>query len=314
VTRFTDLVGCRLPLQIAGMGWIAGPDLCCAVTDAGGLGMTALPQLPVPALEQVLSTIATRCDGPFGINFLVPFLHAASVEAASALAPVIEFFYGQPDRALIARARPAVVLWQVGSVEEARAAVDAGVDAVIAQGTEAGGHVRGHLSLLPLLDEILDAVSVPVVAAGGIATARAVAAVLAAGADAVRVGTAFLAAEEADIHHDYQAAVLGAGGADTVLTTAFATGWPDAPHRVLRSALDRATSLDNDSVGTIDLGGNRFPVPRLGVHAATRSFDGDTAATALYAGEGVGAVHHVRPAADIVAELMAGAALAPHAI
>lgn len=306
MTRFTELVGCRLPIQLAGMGWVAGPELCAAVTNAGGLGMTALPLLPASGLEQVLGELGAACDGPFGVNFLMPFLHADTVDVASELAPVVEFFYDDPDPALVERARPAAVLWQVGSAEEARAAVGAGVDAVIAQGTEAGGHVRGDLSLLPLLDEVLDAVDVPVIAAGGLSTARAVAAAMAAGADAVRVGTAFLAAEEADVHPDYVAAVLRARGEDTVLTTGFHLMWPDAPHRVLRSSLERAQSLDTDTIGTIDMGGARVPVRRLGPLPATRSFDGDVGAAALYAGQGVGAVRRVRPAGEIVADLLSG--------
>jgi nitronate monooxygenase len=306
MTRFTDLVGCRLPVQQAGMGWVAGPELCAAVTNAGGLGMIALHGLPVPALETVLGKLARACHGPFGVNFLVPFLDDEALEVAAERGPVVEFFYGDPDPVLVGRARPATVLWQVGSAEEARAAVDAGASAVIAQGTEAGGHVRGNLSLLPLLDQVLDVVDVPVVAAGGLSTARAVSAAIAAGASAVRIGTAFLAAQEADVHPDYVAALLSASGEDTVVTTGFHVRWPDAPHRVLRSSLHRAQSLNRESVGTIDMGGQRVPVPRLSPVAATRSFDGDVSATALYAGEGVGAVRRVRPAAEILAELVSG--------
>src|SRR5204863_9454556 len=124
--------------------------------------------------------------------------------------------------------------WQVGSVDEARAAVDAGCDFIVAQGVEAGGHVRGQIGLLPLLDRVLDVVGVPVVAAGGIGTARAMAAALAAGASAVRVGTRFVASQEADTHPDYAQALIDAGPGDTVLTTTVAVMCPGAPHRVLR--------------------------------------------------------------------------------
>jgi nitronate monooxygenase len=304
MNRFTELVGCRRPLQLAGMGWVAGPELCAAVSRAGGLGMTALPMLPAADLEVALGKLAPACDAPFGLNILVPFLDPAALEVAARRSPVVEFFYGDPDADLVARARPATVLWQIGSVDEARAAVDAGADAVIAQGTEAGGHVRGTVSLLPLLDGVLAAVDVPVIAAGGLSSPRAVAAARAAGADAVRIGTAFLAAAEADIHPDYVAAVLAATGRDTVLTTAFGVMWPDAPHRVLRSSVERATALDRDTVGTVSLGGHPFPVPRLGPQAATRTFVGDVAATPLYAGEGVGAVRRVRPAAENMDDLL----------
>lgn len=306
MNRFTHLVGCRLPVQLAGMAGPAGPELCAAVTDAGGLGMVGLADLPADQVGAVVGQLAERCAGPFGVNFLVPFVDPAAVAAAAgAHVPVVEFFYGDPDADLVARARPSLVLWQVGSADEARAAVDAGVDAVIAQGVEAGGHVRGTTPLLDLVGEVRRAVDVPVAAAGGIATADAVAAAVSAGADAVRVGTAFLAAAEADVHPAYLEAVFAAAsGDDTVLTTAFDAEWPDAPHRVLRSALDRALALDVDTIGTLDVGGQRIPVPRMSAMVPTTGFEGDVAAAALYAGTGVGAVRRRRPAAEILAELV----------
>lgn len=306
MTRFTELVGTDLPLQLAGMGAVAGPELCAAVSAAGGLGMVALPTVPAPVLEEILSGLRGSCEGPFGVNFLMPFLDLAAVDVAAGLAPLVEFFYGDPDPTLVGRARPALVAWQVGSVDEARAAAGAGADLVVAQGTEAGGHVRGSSPLRPLLDEVLGAVDVPVVAAGGLSTPAAVAAAMAAGAHGVRVGTPFLAAVEADVHPAYAAAVLAATGGDTVLTTEFDVRWPDAPHRVLRSAVERADAVTEEVIGSVEVAGQRFPVPRHSPMTATRSFEGDVAAAALYAGEGVGDVHRIRPAAEIVAELAAG--------
>ena len=120
----------------------------------------------------------------------------------------------------------------------------------IAQGIEAGGHVRGTFGLLALLEQVLGAVDVPVVAAGGIGSGRAMAAVMAAGADGVRVGTRFLAVEEAEAHPDYVKALIDAEAQDTVYTEAFSVGWPDAPHRVLRSSLDAAQSFKGEIVGS----------------------------------------------------------------
>src|SRR4051794_40704707 len=153
MTPFTALVGCRRPVQGAGMGWIAGEDLCLAVSAVGGLGMLAMPVSPGAALVAALEHVRAECAGPFGVNFLVPFLHEGAIEAAGAHAPVVELFYGWPEPAIVQRAAPAIVLWQVGSAEEARAAVGAGVRGVIAQGTEAGGHVRGEQPLMAVLDE-----------------------------------------------------------------------------------------------------------------------------------------------------------------
>jgi nitronate monooxygenase len=254
------------------MGGVSTPALARAVADAGGLGMLS-GVLPVEPM-----------DGAVGVNFLMPFVDAGLVEAAASWARVVEFFYGWPDAALVRRAG-SLVAWQAGSADEARAAVDAGCHLVVAQGVEAGGHVRGTVGLLPLLDDVLGAVGadVPVVAAGGIGTARAVRAALAAGADAVRVGTRFVAAAEANTHPDYLAALAAASSADTVLTTAFSAGWPDAPHRVLASCVQ---------------GEGGFVMP------PTRDAPGDVSAMAMYAGQSVGAVRGEQPAAEIVADLM----------
>jgi nitronate monooxygenase len=194
----------------------------------------------------------------------------------------------------------------VGDAAEAIAAAEAGCDFVVAQGVEAGGHVRGGIGLLPLLSEVLDAVDVPVVAAGGIAGARSMAGALAAGADAVRVGTRFVASRESLAHERYLSALIDARADETVLTEAFSVMWPDAPHRVLRSSLEKATSLSGEQVGEIELAGERVPVPRLSVLAPTREASGTIEAMAMYAGQSVGAVRAVEPAAAIVEELAEG--------
>ncbi len=312
-TRFTELVGCRLPLQQAPMGGVAaGPSLAAAVCEAGALGMVAGVMMPASALAAVLDAVAERTAAPCGVNFLVPFVVPECVALAASRVRVVDFFYGDPDPDLVALAHAggALVEWQVGSVEEARAAAGAGCDLVVVQGVEAGGHVRGRLGLLPLLAEVLGAVRIPVVAAGGIATAAGVAAALAAGADAVRVGTRFIASDEADVHPRYLEAILAARGEDTVLTEAFSAGWPDAPHRVLGSCIAAAASLTEDVVAETVHGGHPMPVQRWAPPAPNRTTTGHVEAMALYAGQGVGAVHAVAPAAAIVAEL-AGEPRAP---
>lgn len=185
--------------------------------------------------------------------------------------------------------------------------MDAGCDFVVAQGTEAGGHVRGQLSLLALLPAVLDVIEVPVVAAGGIGTARHMAAALAAGADGVRVGTRFLAAAESGAHPEYVDALIRSQLGDTVLTTTFSQNWPDAPHRVLRSSVEAATAFDGDVVGKIPYGDETFPIPRFGTQPPTQQTTGSIAAMALYAGEAAWAVQRVEPAAEIVRDLADGA-------
>ncbi|GAC1542274.1 MAG: hypothetical protein NVS3B12_30200 [Acidimicrobiales bacterium] len=306
-TAFTELVGCRHPLQQAGMGGAATPALAQAVAGAGGLGMLAMSTASVDAVVDAVTAVCAGASGPVGINFLMPFLNRDVVSAAaSAGARLVEFFYDTPSESLVemVHAGGALAAWQVGSVTEARQAVDAGCDVVIAQGCEAGGHVRGTVGLLALLDDVLEAVPVPVVAAGGIGSGRSMAAVLAAGASAARLGTRFLAASEADVHPEYLELLIGAEADDTVLTEAFSVYWPDAPHRVLRSAVEAALAFDGDVVGETVHGGQRVPLPRLSVPGPTRATTGAIAAMALYAGQSVGAVRRSASAASIVASLV----------
>jgi len=268
--------------------------------------------LPADALAGLLDDLAGRTDGAVGVTFLLPFgVDPACVEAAAARARLVDFFYGDPDPALVARVHQggALASWQAGSAAEAAAAADAGCDLVAVQGMEGGGRIRGRIALLPLLAEVLDAVEVPVVAAGGIATARGVAACLAAGAAAVRVGTRLLATEESGAHPRYVAALLEAGAEDAVLTDAFSVMWPPGPepHRTLRSALEAAEAFSGDVVGETRMGATTLPVPRFGVPCPNRDTTGEVAAMAHYAGQGVGATHQVVPAAQVVEELISGA-------
>lgn len=309
-TRFTELIGCDVPIQQAPMGGVAtGPELAVAVSNAGGHGMVCAITLPPDALDSIVDAVSQGTDRPFGVSFLMPFLNRECVELVAGRVGYVDFFYGEPEQALVdtVHGGGALAGWQVGSADEAVAAEAAGCDVVVAQGVGAGGHVRGTTELMPLLAEVLDRVDVPVVAAGGIATAATVDRVMRAGADAVRVGTRFIASPEANAHPDYIAAIVAATGDDTVLTDAFSVLWPDAPHRVLRSCLDAANALDDEIIGEVEFGGERMPVPRLSVIGPGRVASGELGAMCLYAGTGVGDVTEVRPAAEIVSELAAGA-------
>jgi nitronate monooxygenase len=212
-----------------------------------------------------------------------------AVRAAAGRSPVVEFFYGDPRRDVVeaARGRGAVAGWQVGSVAEAVQAEECGCDYVVAQGVEAGGHVRGTEALDHLLPAALAAVRIPVVAAGGVATAERVAQLMGSGAQGVRVGTRFVASPESGAHPEYVRRLLQATGADTVLTEWFGEGWEGAPHRVLRSALDAAQ--------------------RSGWRATTppsREIDRTPEDMAMYAGMGVGDVTVSEAASSVVADLV----------
>jgi len=309
-TAFTEMIGCRVPIQLAGMGAASTPELAAAVSNAGGLGMLAAV---VDDLSADIDAVLRAAPGrPFGVNFLMPFFDRALLDAVAPRVRLIEWFWSQPDPALVSVVHEAGALaaWQVGSVDEALAAADAGCDLIIAQGIEAGGHVRGTIGLLPLLDAVLDAVDVPVIAAGGIGTARAVAAVLAAGASAARVGTRFVATLESGAHPSYQQALVVAEATDTVLTETYSVWWSDShdrAHRVLRSAVSAAEALDGEFVGDVSGAGEPLRIPRFAVRPPNRATRGHIEAMALYAGQSVGAVKAILPAADVVDELAGGA-------
>jgi nitronate monooxygenase len=288
-TRITEMFGCRHPIQQAGMGGVATPDLALAVAAAGGIGMLNA-DLPT---AQVLANLAEIPAGSvIGINFLIPFLDPTALEAAAATLPYVEQFWGDPDEVAVGVVHDggAMAGWQVGSVAEARAAAEVGCDVVVVQGIEAGGHVRGTVGLLPLLEEVRGVVDVPIIAAGGLGTGRAVAAALTAGADGVRVGTRFIAAHEFPAHPAYVDALIAARAEDTMVTTAFGDGWPDAPHRVLRSAVEAGERL-----GDAQLWSPMWP---------RRDDDGPIAPRCMYAGESVGAVRERQSASEILEELV----------
>jgi nitronate monooxygenase len=309
-TSWTRLVGVRVPIQLAALPFHSVPDLALAVADAGGLAMVGLPLHTPDAVARVVDLVKSRTSRPFGVNFLVPFLERPCLEVAATRARVVEFFYGEPDATLVdvVHAGGALASWQVGSLREALAAEDAGSDFVVAQGVEAGGHVRGRVGLLTLLGQVLEKVRCPVVAAGGIATARQLAAVLAAGAGGARMGTRFLAAAEANVHPRYLEQLLAAEPEDTVVTGVFSTMWPDAPHRVLRRSADAAAALATDVAGTLPTAAGTFPILSRGPASPTRETTGEIDAMALYAGESVAAIDRVEPASTIVRDLVEGAA------
>ena len=308
--RVLELWRCELPIQLAPMGSVsATPRLALAVSAAGAHAMYPALALPPAALAPAVEALA-EADAAFGVNFIVPMMDPESLELALERAPYVDFFLDDADPALVERVHARGRRLRLAGRDRrgGRAAEAAGCDVVVAKAWESGGRKRVEgPSLLPLLDAVLDAVALPVVAAGGIATARGVAAALAAGASGVRVGTRFIAAAESDAHPDWVAAVLDAAATDAVVSDAYNTGLvPPGPHRVLRSALAAAETLPDETVATLRLAGAEIPVPRFGPQPPTRDSTGEIAAMALYAGQSAGAVHAIAPAADIVAELARG--------
>jgi nitronate monooxygenase len=299
-----------LPVMQAPVGPAATPELAAAVSEAGGLGSLGASWTEPAVLREQIRAIRRRTDRPFVVNLVLAFDQQERLELVCEEAvPIVSFSWGvDPRLAQRAQAAGCLVMAQAGSVAEARAAVDAGADALIAQGVEAGGHVEGTTPLLDLVAGLRG--GVPVVAAGGIADADGLRQALAAGAAGVVVGTRFLATPEADIHPDYAERLIASGPDDTVLTKLFDGGWPGAAHRVLRNSTFRAWEAagsrepgERPNEGEVVAETDGLPISRYAADEPRRATTGEIEAMCMYAGRGVGAITSVEPAAEIVARI-----------
>jgi NAD(P)H-dependent flavin oxidoreductase YrpB (nitropropane dioxygenase family) len=315
-TALCTRLGIDVPIIQAPMGGAVGPALASAVSNAGGLGMLVLWRHDPEMMRQQIRETRALTSKPFGVNLNLEFPQEERLEVClHEKVPVISFFWREPGRlARRAKEAGAIVLHTVGSAAAARRAVASGVDIVIAQGWEAGGHVRGRVATLPLVPAVVDAVGpTPVVAAGGIADGRGLAAVLALGAAGAWIGTRFLASHEAAIHPHYRDRLLGASEDDTMfLEDLFDVNWPNAPHRVLRNktieaweAAGRPPSGRRPGEGEV-IARSRFvgDVVRYQSYTPGADAEGDIDALAMWAGQGVGLVSKVEPAGAIVREII----------
>jgi len=316
-TRITELFGIEFPILSAGMGGVALAELAAAVSNAGGIGTIALAGFTPEAIQNEIAAARKLTDRPLLVNLLVPFLRPGIVETVLE-EPIqgITFFWGDPAEYIpIVKKSALKVIWQCGSVKEARAAREAGADAIMVQGFEAGGHVRGTVTSLALIPSVRDAVGgeIPIIAAGGFADGRGLAAALALGADAAVFGTRFLASNEAAADPRYQQRIIAAEAEETVHTELYDIGWPNAPHRVLRTKVidewERAGRPETGkrpgegkSIGKMTRSGMDIEVPtvKYSVMAPTSSFEGDIEELALYAGMSVSLVREKLPAGEIV--------------
>jgi nitronate monooxygenase len=316
--RLSRLLGIELPIVQAPIGTASVPALAAAVSNAGGLGTLALSWCPLEDVGAVVAATQRLTRRPFGVNLVLEWEQRERLDAAlEAGARVVSVTWGEPAAYVQASHEVgAVVLATVGSAEEARRVAATGVDAVVAQGWESGGHVWGEVATMALVPAVVDAVEIPVLAAGGIADARGVAAALALGADGVWIGTRFLLAKETPIHPVYRDLLLGAEATDTVYSSVFDGGWPAAPHRTLQNstlaAWERAGSAETGSrPGEGEVVARRpdgSEVQRYASALPLVEMEGEIEALSLWAGQSVGLVRDVRPAAEIVAELAAGLA------
>ncbi|QBF33033.1 nitronate monooxygenase family protein [Thalassococcus sp. S3] len=320
-TRLTERYALPHPFTQAGMAF-AGErsDLAIAVCKAGGIGAIGVGFMPGEELRRTIGTIRGATDRPFNINFITCFGNEEQVKvAAEEKVPVVSFHWGHPPADQIKRLKDAGCdIWvQVGTVEDGERAVEYGADVIVAQGWEAGGHNYGGMGAMALIPAMVDAVGdrALVLAAGGIADGRAVAAALSLGADGVWVGTRLVASSEAHVHPEHHKRLIAASGHDTTRSGVFGPEMPDFnPMRLLKVRVteefegrleDVPTERDNEPViGQTVFLGQPHEKKRFDVILPTPDTTGDFEEMAWLAGQGVGMITDIRPAGQIVEEMM----------
>lgn len=328
-TRIVEDYGVTYPFVGAGMGFVARAELAAAVTNAGGIGVIGSATMsPQELLSQIQAT-QSLTSGLFGVDYLVatgphgPFTVDAHIDAGiEAGIELAVFFWDLPSAAWIDRlhASGAKVWMQVSSLEQALDAADLGIDAIVAQGSQSGGHCRSNTPTLDLLDDVIDALSpLPILAAGGIANAQTAANAFAHGADGVWVGTRMVASTEAYAHVNWKRRIVHTHDAnDTVRTTMFGPEWPDKPMRVLRNRVvnqwaGRENQIPNPPpppavIGQTFFAGMNYPMPKFSAALPTPDTTGDFEEMALPGGqESAPLVKDIKPAAEIITEIMTGA-------
>jgi len=310
-TPVCEMLGIEQPIVQAPMVDI--PQAAAAVSNAGALGMVTLTwSADIGAVVRETAALTAR---PFGGNFVLTSDHHHHLDQAlEAGLRVVSFFLGDPGGYVEAvHDAGGIVMHTVGSAEEARRAAASGVDVIVAQGWEAGGHVGSTVATLPLVPAVVDAVApVPVIAAGGISDARGVAAVFALGAQAAWVGTRFLLAEEMPIHEDYRRRLIAAAETDPQwYPNLYDVGWPGAPHRALRNSTAKAWEAagrppDGQRPGEGDViahFGSGEAIVRYEPAPPMTGTTGEIEALSMWAGQSVALARQPQSAADIVTEL-----------
>lgn len=319
-TPLCDLLGCDVPILLAGMGGVSRWELAATVANSGGYGILGMVREDPSLIAAEVSAMQAATDRSFAVNLIPAATEPGLLDAQIACClemgvSAFSFFWDvMPD--VVARVKQAgcLVLHQVGTLEAARMAEAAGADVIIAQGIEAGGHVHGRSPTFGLATQILAKTDLPVIVSGGITTGKGFADALAIGASGVQCGTAFLATDEAFAHPYHKSRIVEARGEDTVLTDVFVLNWPKgAAVRVIANSV-------TDRLNGVYLGHDPNTLPReviahdgdqarlrFSTDSPLRTTTGDLEAMALYAGCGAGTIHNIPPAATRLAELVAQA-------
>jgi enoyl-[acyl-carrier protein] reductase II len=298
-TRITELLGIEHPIIQGGMAWTATWELVAAVSAAGGLGVIGAGHMPTDNLREQIRRAKAATDRPFGVNLmlLTPHIDDLVQMVLDEGVHAVTTGAGNPGKYMAAlKAKGIKVLPIAPSTALAKRLESIGADAIIGEGMEAGGHI-GELTTMVLTPQLADAVSIPVIAAGGIADGRGIAAAFALGAEGVQIGTRFLCAEECTIHPDVKAQVIRARDRDTVVT-GYSTGHPV---RVLKNKLSRQLEV-------LDHANQPEELERLGAgKLALAMREGDCEMGSIMAGQCAAMVDRVQSAAEIIRELVEGA-------
>ena len=298
--RICELLGTEYPLLQGGMAWVANASLAAGVSNAGGLGVIAAASTPPDILEQEILKARSLTDRPFGLNIMLMSQTApdALELAVKHQIPVVTTGAGSPGRVL-ERLKPlgTTVIPVIASVAQARRVEKQGADAVVAEGAEAGGHI-GELTSMVLTPQVVDAVKIPVVMAGGVADGRGVAAAFALGAEGVQLGTRFICCDECTVHDNFKQAVLNARDRSTAVTGA-RTGHPI---RCLRNKLTMEFEKLDERMASIE------ELEKLGTGRLRAAVvDGDVEWGSLMAGQSAAMVSEILPAKVILEELFSSA-------
>lgn len=288
------------PVMQGGMAWVANARLAAAVSNAGGLGIVAAANMPATLLEEEIVLVRKLTDKPFGMNIM---LMSENVDDAIEIAarykvPVVTTGAGMPGKVL-ERLKPqgTMVIPVIASTSHAERVARQGADAVVAEGNEAGGHI-GEITTMNLVPQIVDSVNIPVIAAGGIADGRGMAAAFALGAEGVQVGTRFVCATECTVHENYKKAIIKANDRATAVT-----GRPTGhPVRVLKNKLVKEYETLEKNCATAE------ELERLGAGKLRLAvIEGDANMGSLMAGQSAGMIKKTEPCADIIKDLVSGA-------
>ncbi|MBR4626836.1 MAG: enoyl-[Ruminococcus sp.] len=300
-TRITELLGCHYPIIQGGMAWVAEHTLAAAVSNAGGVGLIAGGSAPIDYLREQIRLCKAATDKPFGVNIMLMSPNADDLAqlVIDEGVKVVTTGAGNPGKYIPAWKEAGVkVIPVIPSVALAKRMERAGADAVVAEGTESGGHI-GENTTMCLVPQVVDALEIPVIAAGGIADGRGMAAAFMLGAEGVQIGTRFLASEECQIHPTFKELVIKAKDTDNIVTGRY-TGHPC---RSIKTKFAKQLA-NGEKDGTLTP--EKFEELTLG--ALRRAVvDGNVDSGSFLCGAISGMVNEIKPCRDIVEEIMAGA-------